>query len=388
MKIKQAKLMQQFSPSVFGEIKVATSKREALGKNVIDLSLGTPDLPPDDKVLDTLSSRAAQSSMYYYTLTGIERFNEAVADYYYRRSAVKLNPQTEVIQTMGSQEGIVHLPLAFCDEGDIVLTTDPAYVAYDTGIMLAKAEAYYMPLEKENHFLPDLTAIPEEILKRSRLMILNLPGNPVPANPTVEFFQQVVEFAKKYNILVLHDAAYSEYYFSGDRPVSFLQVEGAKEVGLEINSLSKSFSLAGARIAYIVGNEDAIAILRTLKSNLDYGTFAPIQEAAITALNHAEEITDRLRKVFSERHKIMMEGLQSLAWDVTPSESGMFIWAKYPYEVDDMSFVLQAIEQVGVAMVPGSSFGKRGKGYVRIALVQEVDKLSDAIDRLSKLRID
>jgi len=388
LKIKQAKLMEQFSPSVFGKIKVATSKREALGKKVIDLSLGTPDLPPDDKVLDTLSSRAAQSSMYYYTLTGIERFNEAVADYYYRRSAVTLNSQTEVIQTMGSQEGIVHLPLAFCDEGDVVLTTDPAYVAYDTGIMLAKAEAYYMPLEKENHFLPDLTAIPEEILKRSRLMILNLPGNPVPANPTVEFFQQVVEFAKKYNILVLHDAAYSEYYFSGDRPVSFLQVEGAKEVGLEINSLSKSFSLAGARIAYIVGNEDAIAILRTLKSNLDYGIFAPIQEAAITALNHAEEITDRLRKVFSERHKIMMEGLQSLGWDVTPSESGMFIWAKYPYEVDDMPFVLQAIEQVGVAMVPGSSFGKRGKGYVRIALVQEADKLSDAIYRLSKLKIN
>src|SRR5699024_8120408 len=276
--------------------------------------------------------------------------------------------------------------LAFCDEGDVVLTTDPAYVAYDTGIMLAKVEAYYMPLEKENHFLPDLTAIPEEILKRSRLMILNLPGNPVPANPTVEFFQQVVEFAKKYNILVLHDAAYSEYYFSGDRPVSFLQIEGAKEVGLEINSLSKSFSLAGARIAYIVGNEDAIAILRTLKSNLDYGIFAPIQEAAITALNHAEEITDRLRKVFSERHKIMMEGLQSLAWDVTPSESGMFIWAKYPYEVDDMSLVLQAIEQVGVAMVPGSSFGIRCRHYVCIALVQEADKLSDAIDRLSKLK--
>jgi len=218
-------------------------------------------------------------------------------------------------------------------------------------------------------------------------MILNLPGNPVPANPTEEFFAEVVEFAKKHNIIVLHDAAYSEYYFNGEGPVSFLQTPGAKEVGLEINSLSKSFSLAGARIAYIVGNADAIAIMRTLKSNLDYGTFAPIQEAAITALANAEEITDRLRAIFSKRHQIMMEGLSSLGWEVTPSESGMFVWAKYPFELDDTSFVLKAIEQVGVAMVPGSAFGERGKGYVRIALVQEADQLTKAIERLSQIKI-
>lgn len=387
LKIKQSKLVDQFTPSVFGVVKDAIVKKEAEGEQVIDLSLGSPDLPPDERVRQRLAEESNKESMYYYTLTGTERFNQAVAEYYLRRSNVQLDPATEVLQTMGSQEGLIHLPLAFCNAGDLVLTTDPAYVAYDTGIMLAQAEAYYMPLEKENDFLPDLDAIPEEIAARAKLLILNLPGNPVPATPTLEFFEKVVQFARKYKILVLHDAAYSEYYFTGDGPVSFLETPGAKDVGLEINSLSKSFSLAGARIAYIVGNKDALAIMQKLKSNLDYGTFAPIQEAAITAFNHAEEITDRLRAVFSERHQIMMQGLQSLAWDVTPSESGMFVWAKPPFEFDDTSFVLKTIEQVGVAMVPGSAFGERGKGYVRIALVQNASQLKEAIERLSQLNM-
>lgn len=380
--------MEQFTPSVFGIVNEAIQKKEAKGDRVINLSLGSPDLAPDERVRETLARESKKESMYFYTLTGMARFNEAVANYYLRRSNVALDAETEVLQTMGSQEGLVHLPLAFCNEGDIVLTTDPAYVAYDTGIMLARAEPYYMPLEKENGFLPDFDAIPEEIANRATLLILNLPGNPVPANPTLDFFEKVVQFAKEHNILVLHDAAYSEYYFSGEGPISFLQVAGAKEVGLEINSLSKSFSLAGARIAYIVGNKEALAIMRTFKSNLDYGTFAPIQEAAITALNHAEDITDHLREVFSERHRIMTEGLQSLEWEVTPSDSGMFVWAKPPYSLDDTDFVLQTIEQVGVAMVPGSAFGERGKGYVRIALVQEANDLKKAIERLGQLKMN
>ncbi len=388
MKIEQSSLMDKFSPSIFGELKVATIQKQASGERVIDLSLGSPDLPPDERIRAKLAEESEKANMYYYTLTGMERFNEAVSNYYQRRFSVELLADKEVLQTMGSQEGLVHLPLAFCNEGDIVLTTDPAYVAYDTGILLAKAEPYYMPLVKENNFLPDFDAIPEEVLKRAKLMILNLPGNPVPANPTLEFFEKVVELAKKYQILVLHDAAYAEYYFSGEGPVSFLQAEGAKEVGIEINSLSKSFSLAGARIAYIVGNEEAISIMKTLKSNLDYGTFAPIQEAAITALENAEEITDRLREVFSERHRVMTEGLQKLGWEVTPSESGMFVWAKYPYAMDDKDFALEAIRSVGVAMVPGSAFGERGKGYVRIALVQSREDLAEALERLSKLSID
>lgn len=387
MKIEQSQKMTIFSPAIFGDLKKATDKKRAEGVPVVDLSLGSPDLPPDERIRKKLAEESAKASSYGYTLGGTVRFNQAVADYYHRRSNVMLDPGTEVLQTMGSQEGLVHLPFAFCNEGDIVLTTDPAYVAYDVGIKLAGAEPYYMPLLAENDFLPDLAAIPEEVAKRAKLLILNLPGNPVPATPSVTFFEQVVAFAKKYQILVLHDAAYSEYYFEGDAPLSFLAVPGAKEVGLEINSLSKSFSLAGARIAYLVGNKAAIQVMRELKSNLDYGTFAPIQEAAIIALTHAEEITDRLREIFSERHRVMMAGLRELGWEVSRSSGGMFVWAKIPYDIDDKEFVFKVIDQVGVSMVPGSIFGKGGAGFVRLALVQDVEQLRLAMNLLKKLTI-
>lgn len=387
MKIEPSKKMSIFSPAIFGPLKEAAAKKRATGAKIVDLSLGSPDLPPAEIIRKTLSEESFKENMYGYTLTGTKRFNEAVARYYKRRSNVELDPETEVLQTMGSQEGLVHLPFAFCNEGDIVLTTNPAYIAYDAGIKLAGAEPYYMPLKKENDFLPDLDAVPEEIAEKAKLLILNLPGNPVPAAPSIPFFEKVVDFAKKYNILVLHDAAYSEYYFSGDRPMSFLQASGAKEVGIEINSLSKSFSLAGARIAYIVGNRDAIKIMREFKSNLDYGIFEPIQEAAVVALDHAEEITDNLRKIFSERHKILTEGLHELGWETSPSKGGMFIWAKYPYDLEDTEFVFKVIEQVGVVMVPGTVFGTEGAGYVRIALVQSKEELQTAIEQLKKLQL-
>jgi len=379
--------MSIFAPAIFGDLKVAAEVKKATGAEVIDLSLGSPDLPPDEKVRRVLSEQSALANTYGYTLGGTKRFNEAVANYYERRSGVTLDPETEVIQTMGSQEGLVHLPLAFCNEGDFVLTTNPAYVAYEAGIKLAGAIPYEMPLRAENGFLPNLDEIPEDVAQKAKLLILNLPGNPVPAMPNRVFFEKVVAFAKKYNIIVLHDAAYSEYYFTGDSPISFLSTPGAMEVGMEINSLSKSFSLAGARIAYIVGNAEVVHILRQLKSNLDYGTFGPIQEAAVTALDNAEEITDRLRAEFSKRHSVLMKGMEEIGWSATPSNGGMFVWAKYPFEMDDKEFVFKVIEQCGVVMVPGSIFGSEGAGFVRLALVQKVDVLQKAIDQLSRLEI-
>lgn len=377
--------MSIFTPAIFGQLKTAAEAKKANGFELVDLSLGSPDLPPDEKIRKVLSEQSFLASSYGYTLSGTQRFNEAVANYYKRRTNVLLNPETEVIQTMGSQEGLVHLPFAFCDEGDIVLTTNPAYVAYDAGIKLAGAVPYYMPLLEDNGFLPNLDEVPEEVARKAKLLILNLPGNPVPAMPTPSFFEKVVAFARKYNVIVLHDAAYSEYYFTGDSPSSFLSTPGAMEVGMEINSLSKSFSLAGARIAYIVGNAEMIAILKELKSNLDYGIFAPIQEAAIIALDNGEEITDRLRQEFSERHQVLMDGLAEIGWTATPSNGGMFVWAKYPFDVDDKAFVFQAIEKCGVVMVPGSIFGSEGAGYVRIALVQKVEVIHKAVELLKTL---
>ncbi|PIC98920.1 MULTISPECIES: aminotransferase class I/II-fold pyridoxal phosphate-dependent enzyme [unclassified Sporosarcina] len=387
MNFQPSQKMSIFSPAIFGDLKAAAELKKATGAQVVDLSLGSPDLPPDERVRQALSEQSALASSYGYTLGGTKRFHEAVANYYKRRTGVIINPDTEVLQTMGSQEGLVHLPFAFCDEGDYVLTTNPAYVAYDAGIKLAGAVPYYMPLLAENGFLPNLNEIPEDVLKKTKLLILNLPGNPVPAMPSETFFEEVVAFAKKYEIIVLHDAAYSEYYFTGDRPASFLTTPGAMEVGLEINSLSKSFSLAGARIAYFVGNAEMIKVIRELKSNLDYGTFGPIQEAAIVALDNGEEITDRLRAEFSKRHHALMNGLASLGWETTPSEGGMFVWAKYPYDIDDIEFVFEVIKQAGVVMVPGSIFGTAGIGYVRLALVQKVELIEKAIEQLRELSL-
>ena len=379
--------MSLFVPAIFGDLKKHAKMQEQKGMQLIDLSLGSPDIAPAEDLRKKMSELTALSSSYGYTLTGIQTFNEAVCRYYKRVNNVELDPETEVVQTIGSQEGLVHLPVAFCDPGDIVLTTNPAYVAYDAGIHLAGATPYYMPLTKENQYLPDLKAIPEEICQKAKLLILNLPGNPVPAMPSLAYFEEVVAFAKKHNIIVLHDAAYSEFYFKGDAPISFLATPGANEVGIEINSLSKSFSLAGTRIAYIVGNAQLVAIMKQLKSNLDFGIFEPIQQVAALALDNAEQVTSVLRETFSARHKTLMEGLTSIGWEVAPSDGGMFVWAKYPYDIKCIDFAYAAIEQTGVVMVPGTVFGTAGEGYMRLALVQPVEQLQEAVKRLEKIKI-
>jgi len=388
LRVNPSKKMSLFEPAIFAKLKsFAKQQEKLLGFNLIDLSLGSPDIPPHDMLLKSMSELSSQASSYGYTLTGSNEFYEAVARYYLRVNKVELNPQHEIVQTIGSQEGLVHLPIAFCDPGDYVLTTNPGYVAYAAGITLAGATPYYIPLDEDNGFLPKLSAIPEEIAHKAKLFILNMPGNPVPMAPSIEYFTEVVEFAKKYNIIVLHDAAYSEFYFTGDSPISFLAAPGAKDVGLEINSLSKSFSLAGARVAYIAGNAEMIDIIKQLKSNLDFGIFNPIQATAALALDHAEEITAPLRTTFAKRHAILMQGLLNLGWEVAPSNGGMFVWAKYPYEIDSVSFAFKAIEQTGVLMVPGTAFGSEGEGFVRLALVQNENLLSEAVSRLKTLSI-
>ena len=382
VKIQASEKMKLFVPSIFGDLKQHAQRQVEKGMDLINLSLGSPDIPPAKFLRDKMSELSAISESYGYTLTGIQQFNEAVARYYERVKGVTLNPQTEIVQTMGSQEGLVHLPTAFCNPGDIVLTTNPAYVAYDAGIFLAGATPYYMPLLKENNYLPDLDAVPVEIAQKAKLLILNLPGNPVPASPTIAYFEKVIAFAKQHNIIVLHDAAYSEFYFKGDKPLSFMQVEGAKDVGMEINSLSKSFSLAGTRIAYIVGNPECIAIMKSLKSNLDFGIFEPVQLVAALALDHAESITAQLRTVFAERHHVLSDGLRELGWDVADSDGGMFVWAKFPYDLTSNECAFKLIEQTGVVTVPGTAFGTAGEGYLRLALVQDVEKLKTAVERM------
>ncbi|MDQ0215504.1 aspartate/methionine/tyrosine aminotransferase [Oikeobacillus pervagus] len=382
MPFELAKRMKNFGPSIFGELKAYKLKKIAAGCNMIDLSIGSPDIPPSRKVMDELIKYANDENQYGYSMTGIDPFLQAVSEFYRKTKGITLNPKSEILQLMGSQDGLVHLPMVFANPGDIVLVPDPGYTAYATGVAMAGAECYFMPLKEENQFVPDLTKIPEHIAEKAKLMILNFPGNPVPTIASKEFFEDVIQFAKKHHIIILHDAAYSELYFDNQKPISFLSLPGAKEVGLEINSLSKSFSLAGARIAYLAGNSEMIQAVLQFKSNVDYGVFLPVQQAGIVALQLAESITEKARKIYQKRRDLFIEGLHSIGWKVDSPDAGMFVWAKIPDGWNSTDFAYACMDKANVVVVPGVAFGPSGEGYVRIALVQKEEIMKQAVENL------
>jgi aspartate/methionine/tyrosine aminotransferase len=322
-------------------------------------------------------------SLYRYSLEGTPEFLQEVSNYYSRQYHVTISPQKETLMVMGSQDGLVHLPSVLTDPGDIILVPNPGYTAYAAGITLAEAVPYYMPLREENQFLPDLEQIPEDIRIKAKMMILNFPGNPVPAMATKEFFDAVVKFAKKYDIIVLHDFAYSELYYH-EKPISFLSIPGAKEVGIEFNSLSKSFNMAGCRIGYVVGHETVIRGLHRLKSNLDFGVFLPVQKAAVCALSNTTTFSVELRDIYKKRRDVLVEGLHSVGWNVNSPQASMFIWAKVPESFTSTELTYKLMDEVGIVTVPGIAFGSEGEGYLRISLVQSEDVLKTAVTRLKE----
>lgn len=384
LKITLSQKMNEFGESVFNEL--ANYKKQKLreGQDIIDLSVGSPDLPPPPYVIEALATHVQNPTLYGYSLTGIDELHDAISDYYIRRFDVSINKENEALMVMGSQDGLVHFPIAFANPGDLVLVPDPGYTAYAAGIALAGAKPYGMPLIEENQFLPDLDAIPEEICQKAKLMILNFPGNPVPAFATQCFFKKVIQFAEKHQIMVLHDFAYSELYFE-EKPISFLSVEGAKEVGVEFNSLSKSFNMAGCRIGYIVGNPDIIAAIKRLKSNLDYGVFLPIQKAAIAALRDTSSFSDNLRETYKKRRDLLVNGLAEVGWKVDSPKASMFIWAKVPRGFTSTEFTYRLIDEAGIVVTPGNAFGPSGEGYVRIGLVQNEETLKIVVQRLKDI---
>ncbi|GLH62770.1 LL-diaminopimelate aminotransferase [Parageobacillus sp. G301] len=382
--MKLATRMKAFSTSIFSELSIYKKQKCSEKNDMIDLSIGSPDLPPPPFVMEALSRYASDPKAYGYTLKGTRELHEAVAFYYQTAHHVSLHPETEIMYVIGSQDGLVHLPMAFADPGDIILVPDPGYPAYATGIAMAEAVPYFMPLRKENDFLPNLREIPQEIAEKAVLMFLNFPGNPVPALATEPFFREVVEFAKRYNIIVVSDFAYSELYYDGQKPISFLSVPGAKEVGIEINSLSKSYNMAGCRIGYICGNEEIIRILSNFKSNLDYGIFLPIQQAAIAALTKGASFCEQNRAIYQSRRDCFVDGLASIGWHVDRPKAGMFIWAEIPKGWNSLDFTYALIDRAGVVVTPGHAFGPSGEGYVRIALVEEEDKLLRAVEKLKQ----
>ncbi|HHY73478.1 MAG TPA: LL-diaminopimelate aminotransferase [Bacillus bacterium] len=377
-----SQLIQSFGTSIFSELAAFKKEKQAEGIQMIDLSIGSPDLPPPNFIVEALVKHVQDPSQYGYTLRGSNEFHEAVHTFYSKNYGVTFNTQTEIVQLAGSQDGLLHLPMTVADEGDLILVPDPGYPAYADAIRMAKAEAYPMPLLKENDFLPDLEAIPENIAAKAKMMFLNFPGNPVPATATKSFFEKVVAFAKKYNIVAVHDFAYSELVFDGEKPVSFLEVEGAFDVGVEFNSLSKSYNMAGCRIGYMIGNHHVVEALTKLKSNLDYGVFSPIQKAATIALLEGDPFLKENNKLYQTRRDTLVDGLRAIGWNVAKPPATMFIWAEIPNGYTSKQFALDLIEKAGVVVTPGNAFGPSGEGYVRIALVQSEATLKEAVKKI------
>ncbi|WP_142322825.1 LL-diaminopimelate aminotransferase [Bacillus paramycoides] len=374
--------MKAFQSSIFSELGAYKKEKIAAGHKMIDLSIGNPDMPPADFVREAMVHTASAKESYGYTLSGIQEFHEAVTEYYNNTHNVILNSDREVLLLMGSQDGLVHLPMVYANPGDIILVPDPGYTAYETGIQMAGATSYYMPLKKENDFLPNLQDIPEEIAEKAKMMILNFPGNPVPAMAHEDFFKEVIAFAKKHQIIVVHDFAYAEFYFDGKKPISFLSVPGAKEVGVEINSLSKSYSLAGSRIGYMIGNEEIVGALTQFKSNTDYGVFLPIQKAASAALQHGTEFCEKNRGIYQERRDTLVDGFRTFGWNVDKPAGSMFVWAEIPKGWTSLEFAYALMDRANVVVTPGHAFGPHGEGFVRIALVQDKAVLQQVVENI------
>lgn len=384
MKLQSSAKMDKLTTSIF--IDLANRKNELMnsGKDVIDLSVGSPDLPPSSLVMDTISTYSKDPANYGYTLKGTAEFSEAVSYFYKNRYGVELNPRDEVLQLMGSQDGLSHLATAMVNPGEYVLVPDPGYPIYEASVTIAGGVVYPMPLLEENDFLPILEDIPEEVLAKTKMMILSYPGNPVTAIADRSFFEKLVAFAKKHDILVVHDFAYSELIFDDHPQLSFMSIEGAKEVGIEFNSLSKTFNMAGCRIGYVVGNVQALQILASLKSHMDYGVFLPIQKAAVAALTSDFLMLAEQKHIYKDRRNTLIHGLNQGGWEVKTTPATMFIWTKIPQGWTSRQFAFKLLEHAGVAVVPGDAFGAQGEGYVRIALVQPSERLAEAAERIQK----
>ncbi len=375
----------RLSGAIFTTMDEARKRVLATGADVINLSIGSPDLPPAPHIVEAMVQGIRNPGNYGYPMKDLPAFRAAVAAKYLRRFGVSLDPETQVLGLTGSQEGLAHIAQAVTDPGDLVLVPDPGYPIYSAGPVLAGAELYPVPLRAEEGFLPDLEALPEQVKRRAKLLVLNYPSNPLAAVVRPGFFEQVVAFARRYGTVILHDAAYSELTFDGYRPPSFLQTPGALEVGIEFNSLSKTYNLAGARIAYAVGNARILGQLAEVKSHLDYGLFRPIQEGAVAALTGPQECVAEMAATYQRRRDVLVDGLNRLGWAVPRPPATMFCWAPVPAGFSSsLEFAMALLERAGVTVVPGSGFGAMGEGYVRIALVQTEERLAEAVDRIER----
>lgn len=383
--MKFAKRMERFNTGIFSVMAELKQKEIAQGKKVVDLSVGTPNIPPAQHIIDALVKSAQDKKNYVYALNDTAELQDAVQQWYKRRYGVTIDPKTEMTSLLGSQDGLSHLALTIVDRGNLVLVPDPGYPIFADGPALAGAELYRMPQKRENGYLIDLKAIPEDVAKQAKFMVVSYPNNPVTSIAPESFYRELIAFAKKYEIIVLHDNAYSELVFDGAKCGSFLQYDGAKDVGIEFNSLSKTYGLAGARIGFALGNKDMIGMLKALKSNLDYGMFLPVQKAAVAALTGPQDCVETTRLAYEKRRDVLVEGLNAIGWKIEKPKATMFVWAKIPEPfTSSEAFTLELLKRTGVLVTPGSAFGPSGEGHVRIALVQGEDEMRYAVHAIDE----
>lgn len=376
--------MDNLSSGIFTELAKEKAALKEKGIDVIDLSVGTPNIPPTQKIKQTIADEATKDESYVYAIDDLPELKEAASQWYKRRYGVDIDPQTEVCAVLGTQEGLAHCCLPVIDPGDTVILQDPCYPAFFAGAALAHAQVYRVPQKAENGFIIDFDDIPEDVAKRAKLMIVSYPNNPTTAVAPPEFYDELIAFAKQHDIFVIHDNAYSELAFDGLRVGSFLAHEGAKDIGAEFNSLSKSYGYAGARLGFCVGNSEYVSALKQLKSNTDYGIFLPIQKAGICALQSDESVVRDTAAAYEKRRDILIDAFASHGWQIDKPRATMFVWAKIPekFGTDDVAFVQQLMQATGVLVVPGSAFGSCGSGFVRIALVQSEERILTAAERI------
>lgn len=377
-------LINDFRPGIFGTL---NEKKEELlkeGRKVYNLSVGTPDFRPAPHVMKAMQEACGKAENYKYSLADLPELLEAVQYRYDKRFGVHIGTD-EIMSVYGSQEAMAHIGFVFCDPGDVILVPNPGYPMFEMSGIMAGAQVEYYDIEEKNGYLPDLDSIPEETLKRTKYMIVSYPLNPVCVCAPDEFYERLIAFAKKYGIVILHDNAYSDITFTGKPGRSFLSFEGAKDVGVEFYSLSKSYNLTGARISFVVGNKEIISRFRLLRSQIDYGIFYPVQYAAIAALTGPDDFIEEQRERYEARNRALCGGLRSIGWNVPDSQGTMFVWAKIPegYE-SSVDFCMKLMEQTGVIVTPGSAFGSNGEGYVRMALVVDEETIQEIVSVLGR----
>jgi len=382
--MQMSQRMNNLAPYLFVEINKKIAAKKALGEEIINFSIGDPDLPTPENVINKICQKASDPSNHRYPETfGLPELRQAIADWYKKRFNVILNPDTEVLPLHGSKEGIAHIALCYINPGDIALVPDPSYPVYTGGTILAGGEVHYLPLLPDNNFLPDFTAIPDAVIKKAKILWINYPNNPTGAVAEMDFFNRVVEFAKKNDILVCHDGPYSEVAFDDYKPVSFLQAEGAKDIGVEFHSLSKSYNMTGWRVGMVVGNSEAVQALNTVKSNLDSGIPQAIQFAAIEALNNSQEAIVKHNAVYQRRRDLLIEVLNDIGVEAKPPKAGLYIWAKVPEGYTSVEFTNDLLDNLGIVVTPGTGYGAYGEGYVRLSLTIPDANLVKGLSRLS-----